>query len=103
MIQQLIDYTGEDPIYWVFYGKSLYNSGDYEGALKAYNNAEQAMPAIWDIWTGKLNCYYRLHDKEAFNECLSHAEELFGMSEVEVKEFAKKKYPGKLDKNTEQK
>ena len=94
VIQQLIDYTGEDPIYWVFYGKALYNSGDYTGALKAYNNAEQAMPTIWDIWTGKLDCYYRLHDKEAIKECLSHAEELFGMSEVEVKEFAKKKYPG---------
>ena len=93
VIQRLIDYTGEDPIYWVFYGKSLYNSGDYEGALKAYNNTEQAMPAIWDIWTGKLDCYFRLHDKDAMRECLSHAEELFGMSEVEVKEFVKKEYP----------
>ena len=93
VIQQLIDYTGEDPIYWVFYGKALYNGGDYEGALKAYTNAELAMPAIWDIWTGKLDCYYRLHDKEAIKECLSHAEELFGMSEVEVKEFVKRNYP----------
>ena len=94
VIQQLIDYTGEDPIYWVFYGKALYNSGDYAGAMKAYTNAEQAMPTIWDIWTGKLDCHYHLRDKEAFNECLSHAEELFGMSEVEVKEFVKWKYPG---------
>ena len=93
VIQQLIDYTGEDPIYWVFYGKALANGGDYAGALKAYTNAEQAMPTIWDIWNGKLDCYYRLHDKEAIKECLSHAEELFGMSEVEVKEFVKREYP----------
>ena len=93
VIQQLIDYTGEDPIYWVFYGKALANGGDWEGALKAYNNAELAMPTIWDIWQGQLDCHYHLRDKEAFNECLSHAEELFGMSEVEVKEFVKKEYP----------
>ena len=93
VIQQLIDYTGEDPVYWVFYGKALANGGDYAGALKAYNNAQLAMPAIWDIWNGQLDCHYHLRDKEAFNECLSHAEELFGMSEVEVKEFVKKEYP----------
>ena len=93
VIQQLINYTGEDPIYWVFYGKALYNSGDYTGAVKAYDNAQLAMSAIWDIWQGQLDCYYHLRNREAFNECLSHAEELFGMSEVEVKEFVKRKYP----------
>jgi hypothetical protein len=93
VIQRLIDYTGEDPIYWMYYGKALANGGDYAGALKAYNNAQLAMPAIWDIWQGQLDCHYHLRDKEAFNECLSHAEELFGMSEVEVREFVKKEYP----------
>jgi len=93
VIQRLIDYTGEDPIYWVFYGKALANGGDWEGALKAYSNAELAMPTIWDIWAGKLDCHYHLNNKEAFDECLSHAEELFGMSEVDAKEFVSEKYP----------
>lgn len=93
VIQQLIDYTGEDPIYWVFYGKAMSSSKDYEGALKAYANAELAMPTIWDIWSGKLDCYYRLNRRSDFDQCISQASELFGMSEVEITDFVKKHYP----------
>ena len=93
VIQKLIDYTGEDPIYWIFYGKALANGSDYEGALKAFCNAELAMPTIWDIWSGKLDCYYRLNRRSDFDQCISQATELFGMSDMEIKEFVKKHYP----------
>ncbi len=92
-IQQLMDFTGEDPIYWVFYGKSLANAKKYNDALKAYSNAEQGMPTIWDIWEGKLQCYYQLHDDENFKSCLAEANEKFGMSESEVRDYVRAWYP----------
>lgn len=93
VIQQLINLTGEDPIYWLFYGKSLYESGDYAAALDAYLNAEQAMDVIWDLWRGKQDCYYHLKDAAAFAAGYQFAKDNFAMSDEEIATDRKKHYP----------
>lgn len=85
-MQKLIDFTGEDPIYWLFYGKALYNAKEYELALDAYTNAEKGMDEIWDLWRGKQDCNYMLQNKEAFKQGYEVAKESFGMTDEEIAE-----------------
>ena len=84
VIDKLIDNTGDDPIYLLFYGKSCFLSGDYEKALYCYENAEKGMPLIWDIWYGKLECYDKLKMEKEFRATLSLGKELYGMSDEEL-------------------
>ena len=84
VIDQLIDYTGDDPIYLLFYGKSCLIAGDYKSALYCYKNAEAGMSLIWDLWFGKLECYAQLKMEKEFKEILSSGKELYGMSEEEL-------------------
>lgn len=88
-ISQLIDYTGDDPIYWVLYAKALTNSKQYQEALAAYNTAKQGMDYIWDIWTGELTCYKRLRDTETFNNCLQAGKILYGLSDEEIADMGR--------------
>ena len=92
-ILQLMNYTEEDPIYWVFYAKSLANAKQYQDAIAAYENAEKAMPSIWDIWEGKLQCFYKMYDDNNFQNCLSQAKEKFDMTDSEVKDYVRAWYP----------
>ena len=90
VIDNLIDYTGDDPIYLLFYGKSCFVAKDYETALYCYKNAEAGMPLIWDLWFGKLECYAQLKMEKEFNATLTQGKELYGMSEDELKALAKR-------------
>ena len=78
VIDKLIDYTGDDPIYLLFYGKSCFEAKDYEKALYCYQNAETGMPLIWDLWFGKLECYAKLKMEKEFNATLMLGKELYG-------------------------
>jgi len=84
VIDRLIDYTGDNPIYLLFYGKSCFIAKDYEKSLFCYENAETGMPLIWDLWFGKLECYIMLKMEKEFNATLSLGKELYGMSEEEL-------------------
>ena len=88
-ISKLIDYTGDDPIYWVLYAKVLTNAQRYQEALAAYNTAKQGMDYIWDIWTGELTCYKRLRNTETFNNCLQAGKILYGLSDEEIADMGR--------------
>lgn len=93
-INQLIDYTGDDPVYWLMYARTLAEAGQYQDALDAYNTAKQGFQNyIWDIWTGELSCYYHLNEKERFNSCLNAGKELYGMQDSELKSLVQNHYP----------
>lgn len=89
-IVELMNYTGDDPIYWVLYAQALTAAKNYRDALIAYNTAKQGMDYIWDIWVGELQCYARLGDKETFDNCLGAGKNLYGMKDEELAELAAK-------------
>lgn len=89
-ITQLINHTGDDPIFWVLYAQTLATAKNYKDALIAYNTAKQGMGYIWDIWTGELACYKRLHETETFQSCLNAGKELFGLTQEECEKIGDK-------------
>ncbi len=85
IMNQLMSHTGDDPIYWVLFGKSLTEAGQYADALNALQNAKIGLgKTLWDIWICELKCYRGLADEDAFNKCLATGKELFGMSDEEL-------------------
>ncbi|MBQ4355455.1 MAG: hypothetical protein II757_02225 [Bacteroidales bacterium] len=92
-ILQLMNYTGDDPIYWLLYGKTLAVARRYNDALIAYNTAKQGMDYIWDIWTGELECYAHLGDAATFHSCLSAGKHLYGMTDGELTDFTRRHFP----------
>lgn len=92
-IQKLIDYTGEDPVYWLFYGKALYNAREYAQALEAYKNATNGMEEIWDLWRGKQDCYYQLQQVDAWKQGYAIAKENFGMTDEDIEKDRLHFYP----------
>jgi len=84
VIDLLIDYTGDDPIYLLFYGKSCFIIKDYKTALYCYENAAAGMPLIWDIWFGKLECYAQLKMEKEFKETLLLGKEVYGMNDEDL-------------------
>lgn len=92
-MSKLMDYTNDDPIYWVVFGKTLTHNGKYVDALSAFHNAKLALPYIWDIWNSELKCYYGLKDQKTFTSCLQAGKQLYGMTDEELAEHAKKNFP----------
>ncbi len=88
-INQLIDYTGDAPIYLLFFGKACFIAKDYENALYCYENAATGMPLIWDLWFGQLECYHQLKMTKEFEETLLLGKELYGMSDEELQKVVK--------------
>lgn len=93
VITRLIDYTGDDPIYLLFYGRSNFIAGYYKDALTCYENAAQNLPLIWDIWYGLLECYAQLNNKDKFDQTAALAESNFGMSKEEINQLIQKNFP----------
>lgn len=84
-MSQLMSDTGDDPIYWVLFGKSLSEAGQFADALNALQNAKVGLGhTLWDIWICELNCYRGLADEDAFRACLATGKELFGLSDEEL-------------------
>ena len=92
-ISQLIELTGDDPIYLLLFGKTNYYAQQYEAALMCYETAAQYLPPLWDLWYSQLECYYKLHDTEHFNQCLSSAKTSYGMTDDELTALQKKHFP----------
>ncbi len=89
-INQLIEFTGDDPIYLLIFGKANFYAKNYEIALGCYETANQYLPPLWDLWYGQLECFHALHDTEGFNRCLETAKENYGMSEEELAEVRRR-------------
>jgi tetratricopeptide (TPR) repeat protein len=92
-INQLIEETGDDPIYLIFFGKANFYAGNYSDALFCYNEAEKGMPLIWDLWYGKLECYAKSGDKPNFDKTLKLAESVYKMKTDEINQFVKTDFP----------
>lgn len=92
VIEELISFTGDAPIYLLFFGKAYQHAGKYEEALYCYQNAETGMAQIWDLWYGKLECYAKLKLSEDFYRTLQSGETLYGMTSGELVEFAEKSF-----------
>ncbi|MCQ2272768.1 MAG: hypothetical protein MJZ72_08305 [Bacteroidales bacterium] len=85
-INELINHTGDDPIYLLFFGKTLSNAHRYEEAATCYETASEYLPPLWDLWHGTLECYHHLGEKEKFEECLAKGKDNYGMSDDELEE-----------------
>lgn len=96
VIDELITYTGDDPIYLFMFGVANFNAGQYETALYCYENAASGMPMIWDIWYGKLECLAKMERSTEFRETLNEGEKAYNMSPYELEELAKRNFPGIL-------
>lgn len=99
IIEKMIGFTGDDPIYLFLYGKSLSLEEDYKNALICFENLDRVMPLLWDIWCEKLACYYQLGELETFKNCTLLGVSNFGMSEAELLDFIYLHFPAskKLD------
>ncbi len=85
-VNALIPYTGDDPIYLLFYAKACLYAKDYERGLTCLKSAEEAMPLLWDLWYTELQCYKGLKDETGFDQCLQRGKDAYGMSDGELEE-----------------
>jgi len=92
-IETLISYSGDDPIYLLFFAHANFMAKNYQIALDWYNTTEQNMPLIWDVWYGQLACYAQLHNKDMFQKTLEKSQELFGMNVNEMADFKLRHFP----------
>jgi hypothetical protein len=86
-IEELIPYTGDDPIYLLFFAHANFVAKNYQIALDWYRTAEQNMALIWDVWYGQLACYASLNDKINFHKTLEKSQEIFDMTAEQTADF----------------
>ena len=86
-IEELIPYSGDDPIYLLFFAHANFSAKNFQIALDWYRTAEENMPLIWDIWYGQLSCYAELNKRDDFHKTLEKSKEIFGMSAEETADF----------------
>lgn len=75
---ELIPYTGDDPIYLFLLGQAYQNSKQYDKAVECYKILDEAMPLFWDLWQSELHCYKTLGDTASYRRCVLRGEEEFG-------------------------
>lgn len=85
-VNELIPYTGDDPVFLLFYAKANLYAKRYSEALSCLEMAEKAMPLLWDLWYSELQCYKGLNDASGFENCLRKGKEAYGMSEEELRQ-----------------
>ncbi|HPE39880.1 MAG TPA: hypothetical protein PLI77_02195 [Bacteroidales bacterium] len=93
IIEKMIPFTGDDPIYLFLYGKALTSEEDYQNALVCFENLENVMPLLWDIWCEKLACYYQLGEVDAFKKWAVMGVSNFGLTESELLDFIQLHFP----------
>lgn len=94
IVERLIIFTGDDPIYLFLYGKALNLEGDYKNGAVCFQNLEIAMPLLWDVWCEKLESYYHLGEVDNFKRSAILGVEAFGMTEDELLNFINLHFPG---------
>lgn len=90
VINQLIPYSGDDPIYLLFAGKSRIYAHQYKEALDCLEAGEQPLPLLWDLWYSELECFHALNDSVGFKQCLSRGRDAYGMNSQNLQEIADK-------------
>ena len=93
VIEALIPFTGDDPIYLFFFAKVFADNQEYEAALECFNALEGMTPLLWDIWCEKLDCHYQLNDTESFKKTALLAEKIYNMTPSELLEFIELNFP----------
>ncbi|MBO7491377.1 MAG: hypothetical protein J6T59_02940 [Bacteroidales bacterium] len=78
IVEQMIAYTGDDPIYLFLLGQAYQNKNQYDKAAECYKILDESMPLFWDLWQSELLCYKKMKDQTAYDECLRRGEEVFG-------------------------
>lgn len=96
-INRLIEYTGDDPIYLFLFGKANFIAKNFQDASYCYETSSEFLPAIWDLWFGKLECYNALGEQEKYTNTLESGKSNYNMSEEELKALTKKHFP-KMEK-----
>ena len=92
-IEALIPYSGDDPIYLLFFAHANFTAKNFQTALDLYHAAEENMPLIWDVWYGQLACYAELHKRDDFHKTLEKSKEIFGMTAEETADFKARRFP----------
>lgn len=93
IVERLITFTGDDPIYLFLYAKALNLEGDYKNGVICFQNLETAMPLLWDVWCEKLECYYHLGEVDNFKKNAILGYEAFSMTEAELLDFINLHFP----------
>ncbi len=84
VVTRLIPFTGDDPIYLLFYGKACLLAKDYPRALDCFATAESALPLLWDLWYSEIQCYRGMKDTKGIEQCLLRGKDAYGMSDEEL-------------------
>lgn len=84
IINQLIDYAGDDPIFLLIFGKTNFYAKQYDTALGCYETAAEFLPPLWDLWFSKLECYHAMNDSEHFDLCLEEGKKNYGMTDEQL-------------------
>ncbi len=88
-VNELIPYTGDDPVFLLFYAKANLYAKRYSDALSCLEMAEKALPLLWDLWYSELQCFKGLNDESGFQNCLRKGKEAYGMSDEELRQVMK--------------
>ncbi|MDR2868501.1 MAG: hypothetical protein LBV46_03055 [Bacteroidales bacterium] len=92
-IEALINFSGDDPIYLLFFAHAQYEAKSYQDAIACYHLAAENLPYLWDIWYGELSCYDKLHDTDNFFNTLEKSKTSFNFTDDEVKDFLRRHFP----------
>jgi len=96
IIDELINITGDDPIYLFLYGRANLISKKYNDALTCFKELENALPPLWDIWTSSLECHYKLKQSDEFINTLLMGEKNYSMTPEEMIQITQENYPQML-------
>jgi hypothetical protein len=91
-IYTLIDWVGDDPIYYLFQSWSFRHANANDDALSVLDSAIRYMPYIFDLYVDKLDIYYSDYNYQACVKLLYQIDTCFVSKEEDVS-FFKTKYP----------
>ena len=102
IINRLIDYTGDDPIYLFMYARANVIAKKYNDALVCLENLGNALPPLWDVTLTALTCYEKTANDSLFVETMLSAKDIYGMTDDEILEFASADFPSMVKKVQEE-
>lgn len=91
-IYTLIDWVGDDPIYYLFQSWSFQHANENDNALSVLDSAIRYMPYIFDLYVDKLDIYYFDYNYQECVKLLYQIDTRF-VSKEEDASFFKTKYP----------
>jgi hypothetical protein len=91
-IYSLIDWVGDDPVYYLFQSWSFQHANAKDEALSVLDSAIRYMPYIFDLYVDKLDIYYSDYNYQECVKLLYQIDTRFVPKEEDVS-FFKTKYP----------